>query len=99
MNNLRVRAAIDQMEAWIGDPAWEPDPQDLEAWNSQYQQALAGAEKGEEWPALVARAQHLGPRLEARLRDLIQRRNEIKAELDAQERGNRALAGYGANTR
>lgn len=99
MSNSAVRAAIEQMEIWLSDAGWEPEGQDLEDWNRNYQEAVAQAEKGAEWSGLVSRAQSLGKRLEQRLAVLVQRRDQIRAELDAQERGNRALAGYGASTR
>lgn len=99
MSDRRVRSAIERMEAWIGDPAWEPEPEELESWNRDYRDAVAGAEKGEGWTDLVARAHALGRQLEVRLQAAVRKRDEIKAELDAQERGNRALAGYGASAR
>ena len=99
MSNSAVRAAIEQMEIWLSDAGWEPEPGDLEGWNRKYQEAVAQAEQGPEWSGLVVRAHALGKRLEQRLDQLVKRRNEIKVELDAQERGNRALAGYGASTR
>jgi hypothetical protein len=99
MSDARVRAAIEQMEAWIGDPNWEPDPVLLETWNTAYQSAVANAEKGEGWSDLVARAHVLGKELEPRIAHLVRLRDQVKAELDAQGRGNRALIGYGASTR
>lgn len=99
MSDHEVRAALDRMEGWIGQPAWEPDPAALEAWNTEYQAALATAERGPSWPALVERAHGLGRKLEVRLDQATQMRDAIRAELGIQERGNRALAGYGASTR
>lgn len=99
MSDRAVRDALDRMAAWIGDAGWEPEPAILEAWNAEYRAALATAEKDPGWAELVARAHALGQLLEVRLAGLTELRNEIKAELDVQERGNRALAGYGASTR
>ncbi len=99
MSDHEVRAAIDRMEAWVGDAGWDPDPAVLEAWNREYQAALATAEKNPGWIELVARAHELGRRLELRLADLTRLRDEVRAELDVQGRGNRALAGYGASIR
>lgn len=99
MSDQKVRAAIEQMEAWMGDPNWEPDPGLLETWNKEYQAAVAQAEKGTGWPELAERARALGKRLEPRLAQMVRLRDEIRAELEAQERGNRALIGYGASTR
>lgn len=99
MSDRLVHAALDRLEAWVGDAAWEPEPAVLETWNQEYRTVLATAEKGPGWAREVARAHDLGRRLEARVAEMTRLRNEIKAELDAQERGNRALAGYGASTR
>lgn len=99
MSDGAVRGAIEQMEAWVADPAWEPDPEVLARWNEGFQAALAGAEKGEGWPDLVARAHAVGALVEARVRHLSHLRDEVRAELDSQERGHRALKGYGISAR
>ena len=97
MNDQKVRAAIEQMEGWMADPTWEPDPELLAQWNAGFQAALAQAKKTEGWLDLVARAHTVGARVEARVSQLAQVRDGVKAELDAQDRGNRALRGYGAS--
>ena len=99
MSDEEVRAAIDQMEAWIADPTWEPDPEALIQWNAGFHVAVAHAEKADGWPDLVTRAHNLGPQIEARTMHLILLRDGVRAELDALESGNRALKGYGANSR
>jgi len=99
MSDGRVRAAIEQMEAWVGDPSWEPDPGALAHWNEAFQMAIAEAGKGDGWSDLVARAHAAGQQVETRLTQLAQLRDAVKAELGVQERGNRALKGYGASTR
>ena len=99
MSDARVLAAIEQMEAWLGDPNWEPDPEALSQWNADFQAALAQAEKASGWPDLVSRAHATGQLLEARIAVVAEERDQVRAELAAQERGNRALRGYGASTR
>ena len=47
MSDARVRAAIEQMEAWLDDSAWEPDADALAAWDAEFRAAVAGAERGE----------------------------------------------------
>jgi len=96
MSDLDVRAAVEEMEAWLGDPDWDPEPDALDRWNEGFHEALACAEKGEGWPDLAARCHDLGRRLEGRIEHLIQVRNSVKAELDSIGQGNRALKGYGA---
>lgn len=99
MSDGRVQAAIEQMEAWVADLDWEPDPEALDRWNAGLQQALAQAEKAAGWPDLVERAHAASRVLDARIAVLIEEREQVRIELVAQERGNRALKGYGASTR
>ena len=99
MSDVRIRAAIEQMEAWLADPAWDPDPEALVQWNAEFQAALAKAEKALGWPNLLDRAHAAGERLEARIGGVAEARDRLRTELEAQERGNRALRGYGSNTR
>lgn len=98
MSDERVRAAIEQMETWLAEPNWDPDPEALTQWNADFTLALAQAEKAAGWPDLVARAHAVGQRLEARTILEAQARDKVKAELEAQERGSRALKGYRAMT-
>lgn len=99
MSDAAVLSAIVQMEEWIDDATWNPDPDVLAQWNAEFQQAMAQAEKGPGWPELMARARAAGARLEARIPPFEHLRDALKAELEIQERGSRALRGYGANLR
>jgi hypothetical protein len=99
MSDAEVRASLEQMEAWMADPSWEPEPGLLATWNAGFQAAMGRAEKGPNWPDLMSRAHALGRALERRASHLALQRDGVKAELDAQGRGNRALKGYGASTR
>jgi hypothetical protein len=94
MSAGRVRAAIEQMEAWLADPEWEPDPEALAQWNAEFQAALSEPGKGPGWAELMARAQVTGRLLGARLAGVVAARDQVRAELEAQVRGNRALKGY-----
>lgn len=99
MSDALVRAAIERMEAWLSDPNWEPDPEALTQWDAGFQAALAQAEKATGWPDLTARAHAAGRLLEIRLSAAEEERDRIRVELDRHGRGNRALKGYGSNTR
>lgn len=99
MSDGRIRAAIEQMEAWVTDLTWEPDAEALDRWNADFQQALAQAEKAAGWTDLVDRARAASMVLDARITVLTEERELVRAELVSQERGNRALKGYGASTR
>lgn len=99
MSDEAVRQAVAQMEAWLDDSAWEPDAQVLAAWEDEFQAAMAQAEKASGWEDLVARAHAAGRRLEDRAAALAEDCKRLKAELEAQGRGTRALKGYGASVR
>ena len=99
MSNYRVRAAIEQMEAWLANPGWNPDPEALAQWTAEFQGALSQIEKGPDWPEVAARAHAAGKLLEARLAGVAAARDEVRTELEARIRGNHALKGYGANRR
>ena len=99
MSQGGLHATLDQMEAWVADPTWEPDPTRLSRWDADFQAALDRAERGPDWHDLMARAHALGHRLQERTARLAQVRDELKAQLDSQERGYRALKGYRANAR
>lgn len=99
MSDARVRAAVAQVEAWLADPAWEPDPDQLARWNEAFEVARAQAERGQGWEELVARAHAAGARMEARIAGLVADRDALKSELGAQAQGERALRGYRASIR
>lgn len=99
MSDGGLHAALGQMEAWVADPAWEPDPQALAQWDAAFQAAMARAEKGQDWQDLMARAHGLGQQLEMRSMMFARLRDQVKADLEAFERGDRALKGYRATTR
>jgi hypothetical protein len=99
MSEGGLGASIEKMEAWMADPTWEPDPELLTRWHADFQAALAQAEKGPDWSDLMARAHAVGRLLETRTMRFAELRDVVKAELDAQERGGRALRGYRAGLR
>jgi hypothetical protein len=99
MSDGLVRAALERIEAWLADPAWEPDPERLAQWNADFQEALAQSGKGPGWSDLIARAHAAGHELEARLVVVAEARDRLKQELESQERGGRALKGYGVSAR
>lgn len=96
MSNARVRAALEQMEAWLADPAWEPEAESLALWDTEFNAALAVAERGVEWPDLAQRAHAAGKQLEARVDRAVEVLDRMRREMEAQGRGHRALRGYGA---
>jgi hypothetical protein len=99
MTDQLVRAAIEQMEAWLADASWEPDSDALVQWDAEFQSALSQAEKASGWAELMDRAHVAGHQLEARRVMLADALDQVRRELEVHERGNRALKGYGASTR
>ena len=99
MSDGAVRTALEQMEAWLADPAWDHDPDGLAEWNTGFLAALATADRGPGWEGLVARCHVLGHELELRTVPMEFERDRLKAELELQGRGNRALRGYGTGSR
>lgn len=99
MSDGAVRAAIQTLEAWLADPERPLDEVALEAWNRDFQAAMAGAEKGPGWPELVARGHRLAERVESRRQAVAAQRDAVRLELEQQAQGDRALKGYGSNTR
>lgn len=99
MSDAKVRAAIEQMEVWLGEPSWDPTPEELALWHASFKTAMAEAEKGAGWPELIARAHAAGKLLEARSDAVAAERDRIRKELESQDRGSRALKGYGAGLR
>jgi hypothetical protein len=99
MSDVRVRAAIETMEAWLADPGWNPEAEALDHWEQEFQAALAQAEKAPGWLELVDRAHAAGRRLEARTQAMIEAQARLRAELESHERGNRALRGYQSSSR
>ncbi len=99
MTNLAFRAALEQMEAWLGDPDWVPDPDALASWNASFQEALAAVEKDAGWETLRARAHAAGRELEHRVEQMTTDQKVRRTGLLALERGGRALRGYGSTMR
>lgn len=99
MSDTDVRAAIEALEAWLAKGGAPMDPAFLAEWNGRFQAAVASAERGPGWDALVERAHRLAEQVAFRQSAAEAQREMIRAELRQQEQGARALRGYGASTR
>ena len=99
MTRAGLVVALEQMEGWLDDPAWVPDEAALVQWERGFQEALVEAQQEPGWEPLRARAHRAGARLEERILPMARLRDQMKVELEAQDRGVRALRGYGAHTR
>jgi flagellar hook-associated protein FlgK len=98
MSDVKVRATLEQMEAWLAEPSWEPDAEALARWNKAFLSAMAQAGKEPGWSDLITKAHELGRQLELRADRLAQQRDQVMSELEGQARGARALKSYRANT-
>ena len=98
MSDAAVRAALSQLEAWLGDRSTPLDDALLEAWNRDFNAALARAERGPGWEETLALARRLGQQVLARQHELEGQRDGIRLELQRQLQGARALKGYGTHT-
>ena len=99
MSDDRVRLAIEQMEAWLADSTWEPDPDALAQWNAEFNSALAQAEKAADWSELRARSHAAGHQMEVRMAVFAEAKERLRIALERQEVGHRAMKGYGATAR
>ncbi len=95
----RLRDAIEQMEAWLADMTWDPDPEALAQWELEFRAALAEYKKGSGAIDMIDRAHSAGKLLDARIRSMEDLLVQMRTGLEAQGLGNRALRGYGASTR
>ena len=99
MSAGRLRLAIEQMEAWLANMTWEPDPEALAQWELEFRAALADYKKGSGSTDLLDRAHAAGKLLEVRIQSMEDQLVQMRTGLEAQGLGNRALRGYGASTR
>lgn len=99
MSDADVLAAIQALESWLADPQHVLEEAALEAWNRDFRAAVVRAERGPGWDALVARAHALAETVLVRQRVVEAQRDAVRAELEQQAQGGRALKGYGASTR
>lgn len=99
MSDEGIRSALEQMEAWLADPSWEPLPDAIAEWDDAFHRAMNQANHGPGWDVLIARCHALGRELEARADLISVKCNDLKVELEGQSRGVRALKGYSAAIR
>lgn len=94
MSDARVSAALDDLERLLAALVDAPVPGVVQAWHTAFKEALATAERGSQWPAIAARAKDLNQRLDLAMRNLQAIKGAIRLELQAKEKGHRALMGY-----
>jgi hypothetical protein len=97
MSDCDVLNIIDEMEILLKDEGLPLDPDRLMEWQQRFSQAIATAERGEQWKTVTGRAQAVNALLEHRLSALVSQRDSIKRELEGQAVGQRALKAYSPN--
>jgi hypothetical protein len=95
MSDVSVAEALEALERELATGV-VPEARVLAEWRARFDEAAESADRGPEWPALVARAHALAAQVDRMALALTQRRDEIRRELERQAAGNRALKGYGA---
>jgi len=94
MSDARVMATLDDLESLLASMTDDPDPRAIAAWQISFKEALAGAERGPQWPVIVSRAQNLAKCLDLKVNRLTAIRGLIKQELLNRAKGTRALSAY-----
>ena len=94
MSDGGVAAALDALERMLAAMTDDPDPGVVAAWHASFKEAVAGAERGPQWPELVARAHELGRVMDQHANRLKAIRGVIREELLTRSKGNRALSAY-----
>lgn len=97
MSDALVQAHLDQLEGWLAEPGWIPDPTAMDAWNAGFLAAAREAERGPGWGDLVARAHALNGRVEAHVASLSQALTALRAELQAHGKADTAMKAYRPN--
>ncbi|HJV22381.1 MAG TPA: hypothetical protein VJ570_06780 [Holophagaceae bacterium] len=92
MSDLDLVATLEELEGQLAEGAVEGEW--LAAWRVRFDAALAGADRGPDWSAIVARCQALAARLDAEAGRLTVERDRLRKEMDLQAHGTRALKGY-----
>ena len=96
MSDERVSAVLDDLERLLAAMTDDPEPALISTWHAAFKEAIAGAERGSQWPGIVARAHDLAQRLDLKAKHLTAIRGVIRHELLKRAQGTRALSGYAA---
>lgn len=94
MSDQAVANALDDLERLLAEPLERMDGERIGQWHERFRAAVAGAQRGPGWAALVERAHDLGRRLDQVLGQALSQRDALRRELDAGGQGARALKAY-----
>ena len=99
MSDQDVVQVLDQLEVLLERIVAHPDGQAIADWHRTFKSAVAVADRGPEWPAILARAKSLGALLDQQMNLLQTAQKAVKWELEKGALGRRALNGYGVLAR
>ena len=94
MSDRDVVQVLDQLEVLLERIVAHPDGQAIADWHRSFKAAVAVADRGPEWPAILARAKGLGVLLDQQMNQLQAAQKAVKWELEKGALGQRALNGY-----
>jgi hypothetical protein len=94
MSDRAVSEVLDQLEILLGGILARPDGQAIADWHQRFRTAVAAAERGPEWPGILARARDLGVLLDQQTTQLQAAQKAVRWELEKGALGQRALKGY-----
>ena len=95
MSDKDLTHCLDDLQLLL--QAAEPEADALALWQEHFDAAVASAERGPEWPAIVQRAHALAARADIAVSTLSAKQNLIREEMNVHRRGARALKAYKPN--
>lgn len=94
MSDAEVLKVIEEMEAHLCARCFSMDSRAVQDWQRKFQAAVASAERGQDWPRIVQKAQLVQSTLEQTLAQVVAKRNALKREVERQVTGNRVFSAY-----
>lgn len=92
MSDADLIPLLEEMEQRLDRGGMEGE--EIAEWRARFDAALATAERGPEWPAILLRARALASRFDQEADRLVAAQERLRAEMDLQASGARALKGY-----
>lgn len=94
MSDEAVLEVIGELDRWLREAPEAVEAERVAAWRGRFDSAVSGAERGPSWEGVVAYAHEVEGRLNAHLSRLLAERADLKARLESQALGERALRAY-----
>jgi len=94
MSDAELLKVIEEMEAHLRTRCFSMDSRAVQDWQRKFQAAVASAERGQDWPAIVQKAQLVQSTLEQTLAEVVAGRDAFKREVEGWAKGNRVFGTY-----